>query len=307
MDHDFSMRFLILWLVVLIVAPLHQRTGFSAALSLPINHTIPHAVYTSNDPDPRFRWEIEYLRQPLNHISLLMNAVNALATLAHQQFGERVRDDTVLVSPLYPGSNINILPTHPNKSFDNRLAVWGLYGAIREMVFANDYREAIVDLFWDDKQVATIVISKPQTVLNSNLNTDLTTTPVTAPDGLQVGFKYMPDGAALDVQAVFLTVMSTLQVLAHWDDTVEVYPFTCSAEGLNDTILQVDSGRGPRKSPPYLLVQYVIDAARQIPGYMLANSTFADLAVGILFKGALIGQLLIYRAPLDHLQSTLES
>lgn len=103
-----------------------------------------------------------------------------------------------------------------------------------------------------------------------------------------------------------MTVLSTLQILAYWNDTEVVYPYTSRAEGF-DCILQVTFGGAQRTGPPFLLVTYVIDTVRSIPRFMMQGEVFAELMAVIIFKGVIIGEALLYRSPWDQSKSILVS
>ena len=263
---------------------------------------------SSTSPDPRFRMESYYGTISLSFTSLLLNAVNGMAILAHQPIGQRIRDVPGIVLAAHQDAGIGITASPPSKTFENRIAIWGIYAAIDGMVDIGVFREAQIFLFWDDRKVALITMWKPKEVQlspNGSLGIEglmTANTSLTSGSSLRPGFYFLPSGAVLSFQEVFMAVLATLQNLAYWSDTDVIYPFTCKAQDFN-AILQVSFDGSPRTKPPYLLCTYVIDVVRQIPQYMLEKNHFADLAMIITIRADVIGHAILYDPRLDQQRS----
>ncbi len=315
----FDMVLLNLSIGLFLILAIHQTNGVSAAGSSLTNNTLPLTAplivpetLANVDPDPRFRWVAAFGTRDLDYISLLMNAVNGQAILAHQAFGTRIKGVWGIMLENYKNVNIDITPRLPGRNFENRIAIWGLYSAIRHMAVTRTFKEARFDLLWDDNIVAIIIISTLEGARSSHISSvsayqaDFSNASFTRGEGLQPGFRFLPNGAKLALQEVFMTVLSTLQILAYWNDTEVVYPYTSRAEGF-DCILQVTFGGAQRTSPPFLLVTYVIDTVRSIPRFMMQGEVFAELMAVIIFKGVIIGEALLYRSPWDQSKSILVS
>lgn len=306
-DETFKMRYSRTLIGIFWICSTHPYEELATALSIPVNQEFPQpnatAIlrnYASPEPDPRFRFKAIYGSKNIAAISLLMNAVNGLAILAHQPLGQGITGVPDIVLRAYQEVDIAITPAARFRIFDNKLAIWGLYGAMHEMALWNKFTEVQFDLFWEEINIATILITeqrKTQAGLNSSLDVK-TRSPagfsLRGNKGLRLGFQYVTYGSFMSYQEVFMTVLATLQILAYWSDSDVIYPFTIKAQGFH-AVLQASFGGPPPKTGPYLLSAWVIDTVRMIPGYMLQYNRFADLEVTINATNVRVGDVLIYR------------
>ena len=294
------------WMILLHQSKVSAAPSSSILSQVIGNGTVNNISNLNVTPDPRFRFEATYRKDPVPCLSLFMNAVNGQAILAHQTFGKKIQGITTMTVPGYQDASIDIRALPRGSTFENKIAIWGLYGAINEVVGKVTCTGGRFDLFWDENHVATLSIWNSPVALsssNNSLTAGMTTSNISLVDGsgLQPTFFFLPSGAALTRVEVFMTVLATLQNVAYWNDGDAIYPFTCKAEGY-DVNFQIDFAGDPPKPPthpPYLLVGNVIDVVRQIPGYMVGRGRFADLAASINFDKVLIGEASLYSTRLD--------
>ena len=280
-----------------------RQTRVSSTRALP--PVLGHNLTSSTEPDPRFRLVAIYGTKDIDYMPLFMNAVNCQAKLAHQNFGNMIKgfEDTVTIAN--NDVTIELRSKLPARLIDNRLATWGLYGAIRAMIDTGNITEARFDLYWDHKVVAYFFISTSQSNRLSLNNSDTrfptmpTNSSITETRGLQPHYRFVTNGARLPALEVFMAVLETLQILAYWPGDDVVYPFTAQAEGFR-AIVQVDFGGPPRTSSPFLLVSFVIDTVRGIPQFMLQETRFAELWVLVAFKEVMVGDMLLYDPSYRH-------
>ena len=312
---DTKMRPLIPLLILIRILPQCWQQGFAIASSVPLTlNILPNGTITTTTnltgsiPDPQFHLEPTYKGKTVDYISVFVNAVSVLRILAHQEFGEQLTKLPELALADYQDVDIEVKPISPYRNFENKLAIWGIYGAVQKMVLAGQFVESRYELFWGGKKVAVMFITSiqlPQTSNNETLlagTTNSSITDLTSADGLGPEFHYPPHGASISLPEVFMTTLATLQTLAYWKDTDAVYSFTLQAEHF-DSILQVRTV--PRTQPPYFLCGYAIDTVSLIPFYMMDKTRWADIDALLTFDKIYVGDVSLYRPQKPPMPSVL--
>lgn len=150
--------------------------------------------------------------------------------------------------------------------------------------------EALIDL---NNTSATIVpenLTHKRNPNNSNVNTSTTNA---SNSDFELFMSYYPHGTPLYPAQVFLAVMSTLQEMAKYDVNDDVIPFRVRIPGFRSNI-QWDYPEGDKlNGPPSFEYKWVIEAARQLPRWMLERK-FAESFFTIAVNGYVIGRGDIY-------------
>lgn len=271
----------------------------------------PTTILKDIDED-RFEIKGRYGEDSINMISMLMNAVNGVADLAHKGFRGRIPEVIVDKLPGYQNVDIRISPALPARDIEVRIALWGLYFLAVNMVETRRFKNANYDLWWDGVIVANIVV-KPHTAVatlersgkqpltdeeanlsllsskTSNPTSTLFSTPSTN-TGLTCFFKFFspPAGEPIPALEVFVTVLATLRTLAQWPSTDTVEPFRTGCKD-HDVRIQFLAQEFPRTGPPFLQYGFLIDMVREIPAFMLGKRKWAELMIVTAFGREIVG------------------
>ncbi|MCJ1456913.1 hypothetical protein MMC28_007279 [Mycoblastus sanguinarius] len=133
-------------------------------ISNSINSTLANVanVLQVGSPDPRFSIKVSYDEPGLNHISVLMNAVQVMADLALRGFyGQQESFSGKLAR--YPNVGISILPNsiHSGRSIERRFVVWGLRMGIMEVIDSNRFQAVAFTIYMEEIEVGVIKIFQP--------------------------------------------------------------------------------------------------------------------------------------------------
>ena len=271
---------------------------------LQIKPNLSNPLVLQGGPDPDFGLRGDYGDESVNIISLLMNAVSGLAELAHQPYHKHIPGGHVTALPKYSNVDISLQPVAPTEDIEVRVAVDSLFYMINDMIKTKRFRNADFEVLWDRRVVARILITKstgPSTTVRGITNQtqgsitavgDLEEGPNSLSTGVDYFFEYVPNGATLTYQEVFITIMATLKNLAEWPSNDVVEPFRSGAAGFNAR-MQFLSDETPRTKPPFLRYEYLIDTVKAIPDYMLGHKKFAELGILVSYGDELIGQALL--------------
>lgn len=302
--------------------PLYQAATLLALITstattiIPPSQTIQPPDRLANN-DVRLRLRGHYGSDPLNIITVLMNTVNGLANLAHQPFQKRIPGFHVDILPWYADLDISIQPAGAGRDVEVQVAVTALYFVVYGMIKDKVFHDADFDIVWDGDVVGHIRITKavgssrivgggfsksqisseqPVLLGNDTIAADLTASSGLLGDGIHLHFHYLPDGARMSFQEVFVTLMAALKSLSHFPSAHVVEPFRTGARGF-DARLQFYGDDTPRTEPPFLTYALLIDTVRQIPFYMVDSKKFAELQVVVVVDEELVGQALLERGP----------
>ncbi len=264
------------------------------------------------DGDVRFGIRGHYGSDPLNIISVLMNTIHGLANLAHQPFHQRIPGFHVDILPWYADLDISIQPAGSARDVEVRVAVTALYYVVYDMIKNKIFTDAEFEILWDGVVVGHIQIGNAARtgsgvsnaahisselsvpLVNDTIAGNLTAGSGLVGDGLHLYFHYLPDGARMSFQEVFVTLMAALKTLSQFPSAQVVEPFQTGARGFNARI-QFYGDETPRTEPPFLTYAVLVDTVRQIPFHMVESKKFAELQVVVAFDEELLGQALLER------------
>lgn len=260
----------------------------------------------SSDIDPNFGIIANYAETNIPITPCLMNIVELLGNYAELDWLSSVRVRQGVVLPSYPQIEFAVIPNAPASSVEVRFVIWGIWVGIRDMVSRNIFCEAEFELYWEEKVVAFIYITKPidlgpsssnetlgtdgplmlsptsngtASVMldSSNSTTDLSNTPN------EGGFSWSPlyprSAKTLTIFEVFLTVIAGIKNAAP-HPALDKIPGPYASAAVNvDASLQIYlyKRRSPRPRPPFFQYIHVIEALKLVPAYMLAQGRFAEL------------------------------
>lgn len=267
------------------------------------------------DDEVRLELRGHYGEETLNIISVLMNTINGLANLAHQPFQKRIPGFHVEILPWYADLDISLQPAGSARDVEVQVAVTALYFVVYHMINDKIFNNTDFDILWDGNFVGHIQIQKaaglsravsrvsntsqlpseqPVPLVNDTIAANLTASSNLLSDALRLYFHYLPTGARMSFQEVFVTLMAALKSLSHFPSAHVVEPFRTGARGFNAR-LQFYGEKTPRTEPPFLTYALLIDTVRQIPFHMVDSKKFAELQVIVVVDEELVGQALLER------------
>lgn len=239
-----------------------------------------------------------------------MNAVNVAAYLANLDFNKKA-DVDVPSLPNYPEVSIDFVPVPPAKSVETKILVWGLYGAINDIVGRRQFRGVEFDLLWNGKVVAwlrfestakdkleatnqrkqltfrpTISLTyinndtKPPDLRNDNI--DL----IDDPTSFFFSAQYTPYSKPLSIFQAFMSVFSALVQIAPFPSTSIVKPLAYEAQDFNSRIVVLKT---ERKVRPFFEYRWLIEGLKRILEFMLEAAKFEELGWKIEIDGKEVG------------------
>lgn len=264
--------------------------------------------------DPRFHIGIAYGREDLDRTSCLMNTVDALATLAGLDFLSRQGDFHGHMTQ-YPKAYIDITPVWPATDVENRIAVWGLFFGMKDMITTNTWKDTSIELNWENVVVAEIIIGPSETsssalkaTLNSTtslLNTSTAQNSISGTDSLAVprvsiDFHFLVGGQPLEDIEVYYIVMAALKNLAEWPSTDPVDPYVQRCTDYN-VEMTFPAGASPHARGYFYQYRWIIESVRRIPAWMLGEGRWAELGLGIFLDDAWLADAYLTRPPYPRL------
>ncbi|CAF9907939.1 hypothetical protein IMSHALPRED_006536 [Imshaugia aleurites] len=277
---------------------LQQPSNFSFANSLDITS----ASHFSNT---RLRIRLNYGRVPLRPTSLLMNGVEALATLALEDQAVRI-PSAHFHTQAYADAIIDVEPDRPATDVSNEVALLCISWGLRHWIDDREYKIAEVECVWDDVLVAHVYFEGLgyQSSLNAtetlsliaerpggsgNLSTPVTSANDTLLEAVTPHFIFSPDGQNLPILNVFYLTIKVLTAFAPIPNTdlVETYDVV-SLDGEWESYMLFEPS-SIRARPPYFEYSRAIETVRQIPGFCLQQGRFAELDFGVMVDGAHVG------------------
>ena len=235
-------------------------------------------------------------------ISVLMNALSALADLAHEDYRWRIQGYNVPNLPDFTDVIIKIQPAAPFTDLEVRFAIFGIYYIVYDMVKKRKFKVSDYNLYWADVAVGRVTISnrvRPTVAKRDEFNFAQASTNQTrffsnesqADPLLQTFFEYLskPEVGKLPAPTVFVTLLAALKNLAIFPETDVVRPFSTGALGftIRLNILEMEH---PRTEPPFFLYGNLIDTIKKIPTFMLDNRKFAEIFIVIMSEDLFIGE-----------------
>ncbi|KAL8788357.1 MAG: hypothetical protein Q9213_001754 [Squamulea squamosa] len=181
-----------------------------------------------------------------NLLSMLMNAVDALTAIGLTD--PKIRSQAIhFHAPSSPHVFINVNPKQPATDVLNEVATLCIFYGVAHLVKHHQYTEAIFNYFWDNAQVADVIIRRSASIETSEVVSTIKA--IDPPiDGLQPHFFYIQDAHNLNTARAFITVMDAIKTFSS-PNSAEVLPssmYTDPGPGWDASILF-----------PTLNVQYV--------------------------------------------------
>lgn len=298
----------------LAIVPSTQNPS-SAFLTSPLVNT----TALDSTIDSRFGFKAVYGETDLPLTPCFMNVVELLGQYAELDWLSRVRQRHGAVLPSYPQVEIAVLPASPATSVEVRLAFWGLWVAVRDIINGNNFHEAEFEIFWERQVVAYIYFTKPMDLRlasnNGTLGTDESLTLLTSPNQTTDGIFdtsnstgntpdalndetftwipiFPPTSRPLTVVEVFLTVMAGLKNAApHGASDKVPGPYASAAIDVYANVqFYIHKRRTPRTRPPFFQYIHIIKALKMIPGYMLQKKRFSELFFSMEVSGLQVGE-----------------
>ncbi len=249
--------------------------------------------------DPRLKIYTKYHDAYFPSRSCLMNVVEALAFLAGKDYHGTI-PQTTISTPGYTDVEVQFNPRHGAQTLPVRPAVLGLYLAIISMssdpTMQERFRMATWCIIWEGVIVAFIWLQQSDfsnqiqaqnsaglpsgTLLKLNDTTPIIlveksnngqSTNSTNPTNTDVELimSFYPWGAPLRQMSVFVTVLATLKDVAQYPSTTLVEDFEISVPISDVTITFAKELRNGLTGPPSFEYQWVVEAAKQIPVWMV--------------------------------------
>ncbi|CAD6570007.1 MAG: hypothetical protein ASARMPREDX12_003268 [Alectoria sarmentosa] len=278
---------------------IQQPSNFSLADSLNI-------ISPSNLSDySPLHVRLNYGRAPLRPTSLLMNGVEALATLALKDQAARIPSAHFHIQS-YPDAIIDVEPERPATDVSNEVALMCISWGLRNWIEDREYRIVEVECIWDDVLVAHVVFEQASYQASSNATEALSLTaerpggtgnlssPIasandTLLEAVTPGFSFPPNSETLPILNVFYLTIKVLTAFARIPntDTVGTYDVV-SLDGEWESYMLFEPA-SIRARPPYFEYRWAIETVRQIPGFCLQQGRFAEISFGVVVDGVLVG------------------
>jgi len=274
-------------------------------LASPTNNTsIPSLAALNRIEDPHFSIAIASGHTNLNRLSLLSNVVESLATIAQRDYNARVssfhgHEPAIDVT-------IDVTPAGIAADFSNQVAVKCIYWGMVYIMAERHFKDAEIDCKWDNLVVAQVQFQGLQTTTRiETLNTttdsnpvNATTTPLSAVEPV---FMFTRDAKTLTVWEVYISVMAALMHVARLPSTDVVEAFTSQATAPSSPVYydvhMLFIGESIRTRPPYYEYSHIIEALRQLPGWLRRQGRFAETSFGVVVDGIHVGTGLLSKGP----------
>lgn len=106
-----------------------------------------------------------------------------------------------------------------------------------------------------------------------------------ANEAIALNLKYLNNGENIPIFTVFMTVLATLTENAFYPAAALVEPFHASTPGFDAQISIMRNAGSPDQRPPFFERTILTQAMRQLPGFMLMQRRFAEVAFTITVEG----------------------
>ncbi len=262
--------------------------------------------------DPRFSLEIGWGRSTLPGMSVLMNAVHAMADLALEDFYEPLVPIAYSLDT-FPEVSIAPKATAPGGAIQTRFIVWGLYQGIAAMTRMKKSQTATFILKWEATIVGYISVVRPRAQLSGAESNDTESllrrpksqgsnrieeiaqnppnaTHTTNDHSLTVSF--IPTGPALTGYEVLITVLYALAYAAQYPSAQAAEAFKLHPSDARDMYLGVVGSI----TAPFFQYRGVIETLDKIPRYMLYQGRFSGVTFRMFLGGVEVGQGQMFKA-----------
>ena len=267
--------------------------------------------------DPKFGVEYKPRGVQLRPIACLMNVVNAMFSLAFQDFNANIQPGSIKM-PYYPDVMIRSYATSSSPgTIPLRYVFWGVWSfALHVMETQNfeamsltlGFNEVIVGYLTIEKAVPQVLSlggsdddSRPETVsetsgttlsLVSNTTTlsipilNSTTTP--SDNGEAILINHF--GPAITFDDFFLPILAGLDYVARFPSDSPVASFTVRPTNTNTWIEFRASGTRPGTQAPVFKYQSVIRALASMARYMAVRGSFSGASILVQIDGVDVGK-----------------
>ena len=264
--------------------------------------------------EPGFRLGVTYGETDLPVTPVFMNAVELSAQYAEMDYMGRTRRRHGVVLPNFPQVEIAVIPAVSATTIEVRMVIWAIYGATIDMVYRKSFKECEISIIWNDETVGYLYFTEPAedvphdsdlgSIGLANAMASLANLSATAPNITTTGTfdwkpLFKPDAKNLQPRDVFILTLGAIKTIAVYRSSDKVEGAFHVGSEIVDANMQVYlwHRRTPRTNPPFLLYTHVLEAVRQIPGWMLGQSRFAEFHCAIKVNSRAVGLIVMDKGP----------
>ena len=269
-------------------------------------------------PDPPESLGVTYyIKGPtISSTSCLMNAVDALKTLALGDYDAKIFDGTEYRLDSFPQTSIVVSTQRRKRSIQASYIIFAIMMGVREMISTNQFQLAQFELRWNGDLLGwvhvvgnspalgstfgggqispSVDVAKRRRVLQStnattmidefNITDIVATDQINDPQEARVSTTFTPAGAALGIFDIFMPVMNAITDMAESPSTYRTDGLVAGFDGARGIVclLQVVPHR---TTPPFMEYRWIIRAIARIPGYMLAHHRFGEVSILMSIDG----------------------
>lgn len=172
------------------------------------NLTLLNSVPKINDHG-RFSLRVYLMNTRLNSISMMMNALDALAIISVENQVDRSLGLHFHL-PSHPSVRIDVVPDYPARDVLNEVATLCIYYGMADMLKNRRFTEVALGCVWDGVEVAIVSITRATSSTTNVIPNTIVTADDSSSNTLQPSFFYIPDAATLDITVAFMTLMDAL-------------------------------------------------------------------------------------------------
>ena len=287
-------------------------------------NTTPLGDRGFGDVDPGFKVACQTGDTPLRPIACLINAVNAMANLALQDWCSSI-GPVIVQLPSYPDVVIrSIAPALGPRTIPLRYVLWGIWAGVVRMLNNHAFVTMRITLTMHGIVVGYIVFEKPspqlitpvgsngdssaeslekrsdvalaatspsKSLADSTNGTGLSLANITSPssnaDGLRV--LVIPIGQGLPVSDFFKPIFGCLAYIARFPYTDPVNPFEVSRDDSDMRMKFRDYDPQPRTQAPFFEYQWIAKALRLLPATVLQLGRWTEVIIIMEVDGIKVG------------------
>ncbi|KAL8677943.1 MAG: hypothetical protein Q9186_005666 [Xanthomendoza sp. 1 TL-2023] len=235
----------------------------------------------------------------VNPFPLLLNAVDALATIGIQDLNGRSPSYSFQLTK-YPTVVIDVKPGASAADFQNWAASLCIYHGIEDVVRQQVSKEVDINCRWNTIEMVTVSIrtvspgsKKAASVSASNI----TESTLAVSHTLQPYFYYVADSVPLDYTTTMITLMYSIMYLSRLDKT-DMIPRTYTDAGPHwdsSIVFPGDGPQPPKDPPPFLESGWVIETLKMVPNFMIQQRRFAELGIQFHVDNVYLGGALLQK------------
>ncbi|KAL9594170.1 MAG: hypothetical protein Q9219_007183 [cf. Caloplaca sp. 3 TL-2023] len=256
--------------------------------------------------NPRFSISLGFGDRSLRPISILMNGVHAVHSLATRSIRSRIPAELFHIAA-YPDVEFTLRPMGGESDTLTEVALLCIFQATVWVARTRQYKNLEADCMWDNRIVAQLNVD-PTGITRGSKATSLTledaeansknneTAAATTLGATSARFVYSQDAQPFTMEDVFMTGLAVLKACAYKppEDTVPTYT-KISAEWSRAFMLFEPATI--RSRPPYFEWRAIIEMIPQMMYFLVRSGRYAELGMQIYVDNALVGQGLLDREP----------